>query len=162
VLELLGGVLRRVLHARPGHEVTLDGELRFAAEYLEIEQVRFSDRLRVRWSVDPAVRDALVPEFVLQPLVENAVRHGVARKSEPGTIELSAHASDDDLVLTVSDDGPGYDPATAGSGVGLANTRARLETLFGAEGRLEIARHEGGGTVATVRFPLRREARARR
>jgi len=156
MLELLGGVLRQVLHGEPRHEVPLGDELRFLERYLAIEQVRFSDRLRVRWSVDDALRDALVPEFILQPLVENAVRHGVAQRADAGTIEISAHALGTDLALAVRDDGPGYDPATAGAGVGLANVRARLETLFGDAGRLEIRRVDDGGTLATIRVPLRR------
>jgi signal transduction histidine kinase len=156
MLELLGGVLRQVLHGEPRQEVPLDDELRFLERYLAIEQVRFSDRLRVRWAVDDALRDARVPEFVLQPLVENAVRHGVARRADAGTIEVSARAEDDVLLLGVRDDGPGYDPATAGAGVGLANVRARLETLFGDAARLELTPAEGGGTLATVRLPLRR------
>jgi LytS/YehU family sensor histidine kinase len=114
----------------------------------------------VRWSVDPAARDALVPEFILQPLVENAVRHGVAKRSDAGTIEVAARTSDGDLVLSVWDDGPGYRPENGDAGVGLANTRARLDTLFGDAGRLELHRAEGGGTLATVRFPLRRHADA--
>jgi LytS/YehU family sensor histidine kinase len=145
-----------VLHGEPRQQVALDEELRFLERYLAIEQVRFSDRLRVRWAVDDAVRDALVPEFVLQPLVENAVRHGVARRADVGTIEISARAEGDTLLLGVRDDGPGYDPHTAGTGVGLANVRTRLETLFGDAAHLNIDRAEGGGTRATVRLPLRR------
>jgi two-component system, LytTR family, sensor kinase len=158
MLELLGGVLRQVLHNEPRQHVTLDDELRFIERYLAIEQVRFSDRLRVEWSIDAALRDALVPEFILQPLVENAVRHGVAKQSEAGTIHLSARADGADLVLSIQDDGPGYREDSAGSGVGLANTRARLETLFGTAGQLRIDRAERGGTIATLRFPLRRAA----
>jgi LytS/YehU family sensor histidine kinase len=97
----------------------------------------------------------VVPEFILQPLVENAVRHGIAKRSEPGTIEISATVDGSELVLTVADDGPGYVPELAARGVGLTNTRARLETLFGERGRLEIRGREGRGTIATVRLPLR-------
>jgi len=156
MLELLGAVLRQVLQGEKRHEVALSEELRFIEQYLAIEQVRFSDRLRVQWSIDPAVRDALVPEFILQPLVENAVRHGIAKRSEAGTIEVSAAADGETLVLTVRDDGPGYRGEVGAPGVGLANTRARLDTLFGAAGRLELRPGENGGTIATVRFPLRR------
>ncbi|AHG88899.1 histidine kinase internal region [Gemmatirosa kalamazoonensis] len=156
MLELLGGVLRQVLHGEPRQQVPLDEELRFLQRYLAIEQVRFSDRLRVQWAVDDAARDALVPEFVLQPLVENAVRHGVAGRADAGTIEISAHVEGDTLLLGVRDDGPGYDAATAGAGVGLANVRARLETMFGDAARLEIGRAASGGTLATIRLPLAR------
>jgi len=156
MLELLGGVLRQVLHGEKRQEISLNEELRFIEQYLSIEQVRFSDRLKVQWSIDEAVRDALVPEFILQPLVENAVRHGVAKRSEAGTIEVAARGEGSDIVLSVRDDGPGYRASDGDAGVGLANTRARLETLFGSAGRLEIVQAEGGGTIATVRFPLRR------
>ncbi len=160
VIELLGGVLHQVLQAEKRQEVTLDEELRFLEQYLAIEQVRFPDRLAIRWAVAPDVRDALVPEFILQPLVENAVRHGVAKRSAAGTIEISAAGDDGDLVLAVRDDGPGFRADAAGAGVGLANTRARLETLYGESARLDVRAAEGGGTSATVRLPLRRGAHA--
>ena len=159
MLELLGSVLRQVLHAHEQSEVPLAHELRFLEQYLAIEQVRFSDRMHVRWSVEEAARDALVPEFILQPLVENAVRHGIAKRSEPGTIEISASIDGPDLLLSVRDDGPGY-AAEQGSGVGLANIRARLETLFGQRARLDIGPDVRGGTVATIRLPLHRSASA--
>lgn len=160
MLELLGSVLRQVLHAQERAEVPLANELRFLEQYLAIEEVRFSDRLHVRWSIEESVRDALVPEFILQPVVENAVRHGVARRSEPGTIEIHASTDGKDLVLTVRDDGPGYAPEPVARGVGLTNTRERLETLFGDRGRLEIQRGETGGTIVTIRLPLRRSTSA--
>ena len=160
MLELLGGVLRQVLHSDTQQEITLDRELRFIEQYLAIEQVRFSDRLHVQWSIDPTVRDALVPEFILQPLVENAIRHGVAKRSDAGAVEVAARVDGDVLMLSVRDDGPGYRAETGEAGVGLANTRARLETLFGGAGQLQITEAEGGGTVATLRFPLRRTASA--
>jgi two-component sensor histidine kinase len=155
MLELLSGVLRQVLLSEKRQEVTLDEELRFIEQYLAIEQVRFSDRLQVRWSIEPKARDALVPAFILQPLVENAVRHGVAKLSEGGVIEVTARESGGDLVLSVRDNGAGYRPASD-AGVGLANTRARLETLFGKAAQLQVVRAEGGGTFANVCFPLRR------
>src|SRR5262245_21078696 len=155
MLELLGGVLRQVLQSEARQEVTLDEELRFIEKYLAIEQVRFSDRLQVRWSIESAVRDALVPEFILQPLVENDIRHGVAKRSEAGLIEITARESASEVALSIQDNGPGYHPVSD-SGVGLANTRARLSTLFGETGQLEVAGAEGGGTITTLRFPLRR------
>ena len=160
MLTLLGSVLRQVLQGEKRPEVTLGEELRFIEQYLAIEQVRFSDRLRIVWSVDPSLRDVLVPEFILQPLVENAVRHGIAKRAEAGTIELSAVAMDRDLVLSVRDDGPGFRMDHDSTGVGLANTRARLETLFGTAAKLELRDSESGGTIATVRIPLRRGADA--
>jgi len=155
MLELLSGVLRQVLQSEKRHEITLDEELRFIEKYLAIEQVRFSDRLQVQWSIDVSVRDALVPEFILQPLVENAVRHGVSKRSEAGLIEIVAASANGDLLLSVTDNGPGYIVGSE-SGVGLANTRARLETLFADAAQLDVKNAEGRGTVAIVRFPLRR------
>ena len=161
MLELLSDVLRQVLRAGQPHEVSLADELRFLERYLAIEQVRFSDRLAVRVDVDDALRDAAVPEFVLQPLVENALRHGVAHRADGGVVAIAAARDGDTLVLAVSDNGPGP-AATArrdGNGLGLANIRERLTTLYGARGRIELvprAAHDGGGTVATVRIPYRR------
>jgi len=155
MLELLSGVLRQVLQSEKRQHVTLEEELRFIEKYLAIEQVRFPDRLQVRWSIEPAVRNALVPEFILQPLVENAIRHGIAKSSKAGMIEVTARTCDGHLALSVEDNGSGYHPVSE-SGVGLANTRARLANLFGEEGQLQMLDGEGGGTLATVRFPLLR------
>ena len=133
-------------------------------------QVRFQGRLDVDVQVDDAVMDALVPNFVLQPLVENAVMHGVAKVQGSGRIELRAHRAGDDLVITVRDNGPGIDAAIAtdgnGSltrsrtdaggtgGVGLTNTRARLEQLYGPDQRLSLRRAGNVGTVAEVVLPF--------
>ncbi|HET6890422.1 MAG TPA: histidine kinase [Pyrinomonadaceae bacterium] len=155
MLELLSGVLRHVLQSGKRQWITLDEEIRFLEQYLEIEQVRFSDRLEVVWSIEDTVQDALVPEFILQPIVENAVRHGIAKRIEGGVIEISARDSDGELVLTVRDNGPGYYP-TPDMGLGLANTRARLETLFGESGRLEVINVAEGGTIVAIRCPLKR------
>lgn len=157
MLELLSGVLRQVLHGNKRSEVTLDDEISFIERYLAIEQVRFSDRLQVRWSIEPAVHDVLVPEFILQPLVENAVRHGVAKLTDGGSIWISARHSDGNLELCVEDNGPGYNP-TSEAGVGLDNTRARLEALFDGKGRLLVQGAESNGTVAIIQLPLRRAA----
>ena len=155
MLELLSGILRQVLQSDKRKEITLNEELQFIEKYLAIEQVRFSDRLQVHWSIASEVRDTLVPEFILQPLVENAIRHGVSKRSNAGVIEIKGQESSGELVLSVKDDGPGFVPS-ADSGVGLVNTRARLETLFGAAGQLELANAEDGGTIAILRFPSRR------
>jgi signal transduction histidine kinase len=155
MLELLSAILRQVLQSEKRQEVTLSEELQFIEKYLAIEQVRFSDRLQTKWSIEPAVADALVPEFILQPLVENAVRHGVAKRSQLGTVEVFAREAGDDLVVGVKDNGPGYQ-ASSNIGVGISNTRARLNTLFGPAGQLELDNAEEGGTIATLSFPLRR------
>jgi len=154
MLELLSGVLRQVLRTDETHEAALSSELEFLERYLAIEQVRFSDRLRPRIEVDPAIGRAAVPRFLLQPLVENALRHGIARRADAGLVLVSARRDGGQLVLAVRDDGPGL-PATpaAGSGVGLSNTRARLAALYGGAATLELANAEGGGAIATVRLP---------
>ena len=159
MIELLGDVLRTVLRNDPRHEVPLRAEIEFLEQYLAIEQVRFSDRLTVRWSIDESLRGALVPEFVLQPLVENALRHGIAKRSDAGVLEIAARRERDVLVLTVSDDGAGLPETPNGSGVGLANVRERLQTLYGGVARLDIAPRAGGGVIATVRLPYREVVR---
>jgi two-component system, LytTR family, sensor kinase len=163
MLDLLSDVLRQVLRADQSHEVSLADELRFLERYLAIEQVRFSDRLQVRFDVDDSLLDAAVPEFLLQPLVENALRHGIAKRADAGTVDVSARRDGESLVLSVRDNGPGPDPQgqrreSSGNGLGLANIRERLTTLYGTRGRLELrARPEsdGGGTSATVTIPFR-------
>ncbi len=157
MLELLSDVLRQVLRTGAAHEIPLSQELRFLEQYLAIEQVRFSDRLTVSFAVDAAARDAAVPGFILQPLVENALRHGLADRSEDGRVEIEARREGEDLVLTVRDNGAGLPPnlAQRTEGLGLANTRERLATLYGDRARLELAANPGGGTTATVRLPYR-------
>lgn len=158
MLELLSDVLRQVLRTDPAHEVRLSDELRFIEQYLSIEQVRFSDRLRVSFAVDADARDAVVPGFVLQPLVENALRHGLAERAEEGSIKIGARHEGGELVLSVRDDGVGLrgaDAGVRGQGLGLANTRERLATLYGDRARLELAANPEGGTTATVRLPYR-------
>ena len=153
MLEQLGDLLRRVLRSDRPPEVPLAEELEFVREYLAIEQVRFADRLRPVFDADPAVLRAAVPELLLQPLVENAVRHGLARRAEATMVTVAARREGDDLVLSVTDDGPG--PEAAGEGVGLANTRERLAALYGGRARLELVRTPSGGAAAVVRLPYR-------
>jgi signal transduction histidine kinase len=154
MLELLSDVLRLALRADGSHETPLSTELDFLERYLAIEQVRFSDRLRPRIQVDAAIRRAAVPQLILQPLVENALRHGIARRADAGLLEVTARRDGDTLVLTVRDDGPGLEPAgQPAAGVGLANTRARLAALYGDRATLEIANAAGGGVLVTIRLP---------
>ena len=158
VLSLLADVLRRVLKGATAHEVPLTEEVAVLAAYLEIEQVRFQDRLRVSWSIDDDVRDAMVPSLVLQPLVENAIRHGIARRTAAERLEISARRRNGAVMLSVRDDGPGLPPGWTPSesdGVGLANTRARLERLYGGAARLELDDAPGPGALATVTLPYR-------
>ena len=161
MLSLLSDVLRQVLRTDQSHEVSLADELNFLERYLAIEQVRFSDRLRVAMNVDDALKDAAVPPFLLQPLVENALRHGIARRDDAGRVEISARRVGDDLVLEVRDDGPGVDalrgPSDASNGVGLSNVRERLTTMYGARAHLKLLSPAdgAGGTAAIVTLPLR-------
>jgi two-component system LytT family sensor kinase len=158
MLELLSDVLREVLRADATHETTLSTEVEFLERYLAIEEIRFSDRLQPRIEIDPGVSGAGVPRFLLQPLVENALRHGIARRADAGVLQVAARREGSQLVLTVRDDGPGLpaafdsDAAKAG-GVGLANTRARLAALYGGKATLDVSNAEGGGAIATVRLP---------
>lgn len=156
MLELLGDVLRQVLRSDQPHEVPLDDELRFLEQYLAIEQVRFSDRLRVHWSIDEPARGALVPGFVMQPLVENAIKHGVAKRAEAGRIEISARVVGNHLELAVRDDGVGMSAAQiTGEGVGLSNTRERLRTLYGDDAKVTIEAPPDGGTRVVLTIPFR-------
>jgi signal transduction histidine kinase len=158
MLEQLGDLLRRVVRSDRPPLIPLREELDFLRQYLAIEQVRFSDRLRTAIDVPAALEDALVPEFILQPLVENALRHGLARSLDVTRVTISAAVDGDALQLRVTDNGPGVAGATPG--LGLTNTRERLATLYGERGILVLADAPGGGTQAEVRLPLRRNAEA--
>jgi LytS/YehU family sensor histidine kinase len=130
--------------------------LEFLRLYLSIEQIRFEDRLRVRIASPPALSDVLVPHMVLQPIVENAVRHGLCQSEEEVTIEVGAYSADGSLALIVSDDGPGMASDTPShSGIGLTNTRARLARLYGDRARLDIEQANGGGVRVTITLPVR-------
>lgn len=161
----LSSLLRRVLDDQEAQEVPLRDELAFLRDYLAVQRVRFQGRLEVEEDVSPDVLDALVPPLLLQPLVENAVGHGVSRLEEGvGTIRLTARRAGDRLRLTVEDNGPGLgaEPAAAGTrtGVGLPNTRARLQALYDGDGTLALTPAPAGGVVATVELPFRRTATA--
>jgi signal transduction histidine kinase len=157
MLERLSDMLRRVMRADRPQEVTLAEELDFVRQYLAIEEVRFPDRLRPVIDVAPGLETAAVPEFILQPLVENAVRHGLARRIEATLLSITARREADRLVLTVTDDGPGpgAGPEERAGGVGLANVRERLRTLYGDRGDLTLSATAAGGAVARVRLPYR-------
>lgn len=154
VIELLGEVLRQALRSDPRYEVPLAEELRFLEQYLAIEQVRFADRLRVTWAIDALAPTWHVPGFILQPIVENAVKHGIAKRAGAGSIEIVAEVRESHLLLTVRDDGLGIGPAS-GTGVGLANSRERLEMLYGDEAGIDIRSPRSGGTEVVLRIPAR-------
>jgi two-component system, LytTR family, sensor kinase len=155
MLEQLSDMLRQVLRTDQPHEASLDEELSLIRQYLAIEQVRFSDRLQIRYDIPEDLRTVAVPRFILQPLVENALRHGVAQQTDAVLIEIGARRTGDALELWVRDDGPGPSPQR-GVGVGLENTRARLVTLYGEAATLELTTAPAGGTIAMIRLPYRR------
>jgi two-component system LytT family sensor kinase len=156
VVEQLSDVLRRTLSQARTSEVTLEEELELVSQYLAVEQARFSDRLRPELDVAPATRLAAVPCFALQQLVENAVRHGIAQRTEAGRVVVRARRDGDMLELTVLDDGAGL-PAAAieAKGHGLADTRERLRTLYGDRASLTVAAAPLQGTIARLRIPYR-------
>ncbi|GAB3425857.1 sensor histidine kinase [Massilia solisilvae] len=153
MLQLLCGLLRKVLDNDGSREVTLREELDFIASYLAIEQIRFADRLSYHVDAGPDVMQARVPSLVLQPLVENAIRHGVARRARPGRIVISARADNGMLRLAVTDNGAGLGRDVKW-GIGLSNTRARLQQMFGARHAFDIGENPGGGTAVSLAIPL--------
>lgn len=158
VVAGLGDLLRQMLDAATTHEVPLKQELDLIRGYLDIEQIRFRDRLKVVVDADPEALDAQVPYLVLQPLVENAIRHGIASRTTVGRVVISARRIAGELHLTVRDDGSGLPPglkAGEGRGVGLANTSARLHQLYGDEASFEVVNADDGGVVAHVVVPFR-------
>ena len=156
MVEQLSDVLRRTLTRHRANEVALQDELDLVQQYLSIEQARFSDRLVPSFEVEPSTRSAAVPSFALQHLVENAVRHGIAKSATAGLLRVSARPSGDSLELSVEDDGPGFDrEGLARPGHGIDNTRERLRALYGSRASLTVVRRDGGGTIATLRVPWR-------
>jgi two-component system, LytTR family, sensor kinase len=161
MLARLGDLLRTTLEHEATQEVTLREELAFLEPYLEIEQARLEDRLTVVMKIAPETLDARVPHLILQPLVENAVRHGIAARIEPGRVEISASRGPDDrfLQLEIRDDGGGVDrnhEDRPRRGVGLSNIRSRLEQLYGAEHRFKLENQVAGGVLVRISLPFRR------
>jgi two-component system, LytTR family, sensor kinase len=156
MLGHLSDLLRGVLEDVDAQEVSLRRELEYLQLYLAIEQVRFPDRLRVEISADPATQEASVPQLILQPIVENAIRHGIGRSSSAGRILIRASKNNGTMELRVEDDGPGLlsSDSSKDQGVGLANTRARLQQLYGDDARLEIEDCGRGGVIVTMSIPF--------
>ena len=178
--------LRHTLHGAATQEVPLEEELRFAEMYLDIQKLRFGDRLSIRLDVAPALGRALVPRLILQPLVENAIKHGIARRAQAGSVELSAERTPAGLVISLYNDGPAISPdvlrETAANDVdlpkgvlhdvpadrqdsrkgsiGVTNVRSRLRGLYGTEASLDVANVEGRGVRVTIRQPWRDPAAA--
>jgi len=182
-LMSLSDLLRLALSQSERQEIALREEMQFVERYLEIQQTRFGDKLRFEQDIEPAALDCLVPALVLQPLIENAIRHGIEPAEEGGLVRLTAHQQKGKLVLIVEDDGVGLtrnasdslqaktasnpphttppmartssstSVVSSGSGIGLMNLRARLETLYGARQKLELAPRSEGGVIVRLEIP---------
>jgi signal transduction histidine kinase len=161
-VERLAEMFRYLLHRADRDFVPLAEELQMTSAYLDIERARFADRLRVETRVDPQSLHQLIPNLILQPLVENAVKHGLSRKLGAGTVSIDARLQGELLTLTVGDDGPGMTELMLGQvwdrGVGLRNLRDRLERLYGPEHRPIIESAPGRGTVIRLQLPTRAAA----
>lgn len=161
LLERLSAFLRAVLAGSTrGEETSLAEELELLDHYLAVEGARFGERLVVRKEIAPAALAAAVPRLLLQPLVENAIKHGLGIRKAGGCVMLSAELVADRLVLTVSDDGPGWRQSPPAAGVGLSNTRLRLEKLHGDRQQMELLARPHGGAVVRLTFPHVRPSNA--
>jgi sensor histidine kinase YesM len=163
MIARLGDFLRLTLRSSGTPEVTVDQEVEFLKCYLDIERIRFQDRLTVEINIAPEVTQAKVPNLILQPVVENAIRHGIATHNEAGRIEINAHANNSWLEVSVSDNGPGLPKKYNGDadikeGVGLKNTRSRLDQLYGSKYKFELVDVAGGGLEVRLRIPLHMES----
>ena len=163
MIARLSELLRYTLDGGAEHEVVLAQEIAFLERYLEIMQIRFQGQLEIDVQIGDDARDALVPNLILQPLVENAVKHGVDKVSGTGKIRIVGRREVDRLVLSVSDNGPGPQKIAKldEAGVGLANIRQRLEQLYGSAQSLTLAESPSGGTVAQIVMPFRTRAELR-
>ena len=156
----LGDFLRTTLENSGDHEVSLKQEIDFVASYLEIESVRFQDRLVVKMNIDPETLAARVPNLILQPIVENAIKHGISRQTNVGSLIISSKRHGDRLQIRVEDSGPGLQPSNENGkgsktgGIGLANTRARLAHLYEENYRFEIKNAVPHGVTVTLEIPF--------
>jgi two-component system, LytTR family, sensor kinase len=161
MLVRLSDLLRSTLDGTKTHEVSLKHELEFIEGYLEIERTRFPDRLSVEMHIDPKTLNAQVPDLILQPLVENAIRHGIAPRSAAGIIAIYAERLNGDLKLQVRDNGRGLQPKQrplTSHGVGIANTQSRLQQLYGVRHRFEIENLDEGGVRVAITIPFHTES----
>ncbi len=156
LIARLSSLLRMSLDNTRVQEVTLRQELDFLDRYVEIQKARFSDRLQVDFAIEPAAMEALIPNLLLQPLVENAILHGVAPKSSPGRVEVCGRVEAGQLFLEVRDDGPGLGDRSprAKEGVGLANTRERLAKIYGSRSQLLLRSEPGRGVAVQIILPF--------
>ena len=157
MIARLSDLLRRALENSAAEEIPLQQELDFLNLYLAIERIRFEERLRVEFDIEPGTEDALVPNLLLQPLVENAIRHGIANRIQDGHIWLSAKKRGADLLLKIADNGSGLSAQNILSlkeGIGLTSTRGRLERLYGSGQRLQLEASATGGVIARIVLPF--------
>ncbi len=150
----LGDFLRLTLDPNVSQEVTLEKELEFLKHYLEIEQVRFKDRLKVEMHIQPDTRYARVPYLLLQPVVENAIRHGISTKADGGILEISSEKENGFLHITIQDNGRGINQDEMKEGLGLSNTKSRLEKLYGDRFHFELSNRPESGTIVALTIPF--------
>lgn len=151
----LSHLLRETLHAGLVDRVPIEQELQLLDRYVEIQRARFGDRLTVDIVVDERAKQALVPSLLLQPLVENAIKHGIGARAGPGRIEIEIARADATVTIEIRDDGVGLRAAPVKEGIGLGNCRSRLQTLYGPGNyRLDIANRPGGGAAVTIALPF--------
>jgi len=153
MIARLGDFLRLTLNSSNAQIVDFEEELKFLKCYLDIEHIRFQDRLTVEMDIDPDALTAMVPNLILQPIVENALRHGVARQTDPGHITIRARREGERLIVRVDDNGPGLKVKSNGSGIGISNTRARLEQVYGSDFSFQIANSVERGASVTLNIP---------
>jgi signal transduction histidine kinase len=154
VLTDLSEILRNVLRGAAVQEVPLSEEIGFVERCIALERARFPDRVDAVFDIDWSVRDALVPNLILQPIVENALRHGITQREAGGLLEIAAHAQNEVLVLSVRDNGPGFGDLNARGGLGLGITSERLHHLYGGRASLLLTNRPGGGAEVVLRLPL--------
>jgi two-component system, LytTR family, sensor kinase len=152
MIARLSELLRHTVDSHGADEVTVRDELEFLRRYLDIMEVRFQGRLTIKMTIDPEAADALVPNLILQPIVENALEHGVSRSTGAGSVEIAVRRAGARLILSVCDNGPGV-PEQPRPGIGLKNTRARLEQLYGDQAGVSLSAAPGGGTLAEIVVP---------
>jgi len=157
MISRLGDFLRLTLQSSGTQEIPLRQELEFLNCYLEIEKVRFQDRLTVKTDIDPLAMDLSVPNLILQPIVENAIRHAIAPRSTSGRIEITAGMQNENLCLQVKDNGPGI-RLPVPDGLGLKNTKARLTQMYGDYYRFNESNPAEGGTLVSIHIPAKRDA----
>jgi two-component system, LytTR family, sensor kinase len=159
MIARLSELLRHSIDRRGSDEVPLREELDLLRRYIEIMEIRFQGSLRVEMAIEPETLDAAVPNLILQPLIENALEHGVSRVSGEGVVVIAAGIEEGDLLVSISDNGPGvtsFEPDGRSGGLGLQNTRARLDQMYGDRAELSLRARPDGGAVAEIRIPFRR------